>query len=59
LFASGNYKKAAEYYAKSHYSFETVTMKFLKYKQVTGLEEYLKKVFDVYKKSKLGTSNDI
>jgi hypothetical protein len=34
-------------------------MRFLKYKQQTGLEEYLKNVLNVYKNSKLTTNNDI
>ena len=31
---SGKYGKAAEFYARSNYSFEQVSMKFLKYKQM-------------------------
>jgi len=33
-FKSGKYGKAAEFYARSNYSFEQVSMKFLKYKQM-------------------------
>lgn len=33
-FKAGKYKRAAEFYAQSNYSFEQVTMKFLKYKQM-------------------------
>lgn len=34
-------------------------MKFLKYKQFQGLEQYLLKVLEVYKKSKMSTDNSI
>lgn len=34
-------------------------MKFLKYKQFTGLEQYLLHVLEVYKKSKMSTDNAI
>lgn len=33
-------------------------MKFLKYKQTTGLEIYLQNILEVYKKSKLQTNNE-
>lgn len=59
LFLSGNYPKAAQFYALSNFSFETVAMKFLKYKQIAGLEQYLLKVLEVYKKSKMSTDNTI
>jgi len=59
LFASGSYQKAADYFAQSNFNFETVTMKFLKYKQATGLQRYLEKVLEVYKKSKMSTNNEI
>lgn len=34
-------------------------MKFLKYKQKAGLEFYIEKVLDVYKKAKVSTNNEI
>lgn len=58
-FKAGKYKRAAEYYAVSNYSFEHVTMKFLKYKQMQGLQDYLLQVLDVYKRSKLNTDNRV
>jgi hypothetical protein len=34
-------------------------MKFLKYKQILGLEIYLSKVLEIYKMSKMTTDNTI
>ena len=48
LFDSGQYDRAAPYFAQSNLSFETIAMKFLKYKQFNGLEKYLMKVLEVY-----------
>ena len=43
----------------SNYSFEAVAMKFMKWKNTTGLEFYIEKVLDVYKKSTMSTNNEI
>ena len=59
LFNSGQYDRAAPFFAQSSLSFETITMKYLKYKQFGGLEKYLIKVLEVYQKSKLPTDNSI
>ena len=57
LLQRGNYTQAAKFFAKSNFSFEAVAMKFLKFNQINGLQDYLKNVLQVYKKSKLGKND--
>jgi len=52
LFGTGNFQKAAQFYAKSNFSFEAVTLKFIKAKQIKSLEIYLEKVLEVYKQKR-------
>jgi hypothetical protein len=52
LFENGNFVMAAQYYALSNFSFESVALKFIKKRQIKSLEEYLVRVLNVYKASK-------
>ena len=44
LLQRGNYTQAAKFFAKSNFSFEAVAMKFLKFNQINGLQDYIKNV---------------
>lgn len=59
MFKSGNYKLAAEHYAKSNYSFEYVCIQFITKDVQSYLMKYLEEVLDIYQKSNLGTDNEL
>jgi len=48
LFSGGRYELAAQYYARSHFSFETVTLKFLSKSLEMWLKVYLEQVLKLY-----------
>ena len=52
LFENGSFVMAAQYYALSNFSFESVALKFIQKRQIKSLEEYLNRVLNVYKASK-------
>lgn len=52
LFENGSFVMAAQYYALSNFSFESIALKFIRKKQIKSLEQYLERVLNVYKATK-------